>query len=103
METVKLLHERCSYPADSADSCGVCPLMDAARGNHVAIMAYLLDTCHAGLATTDILGRQALHHAAQAGAGEAIEWLVERGSEVNQGASVNEITPLHYAAKVSYK
>lgn len=75
--------------------------MDAARGNHVAVMAYLVEACRADLEKADILGRQALHHAAQAGAGEAVEWLIERGSEVNQGASVNAITPLHYAAKVS--
>ena len=74
--------------------------MDAARGNHVTTMAYLLDTCQAGLTRVDVLGRQALHHAAQAGAGEAIEWLVATGADVNQGASVNCITPLHYAAKV---
>ena len=75
--------------------------MDAARGNHVGVVEYLLDEYGADAAASDVLGRRALHHAAQAGAGEAIECLLARGSEVNQGVSVNAITPLHYAAKVT--
>ena len=74
--------------------------MDAARANHVTVIEYLLDVCGASLDEEDVLGRRGLHHAAQAGAGQAIECLVARGAVVNQGASVNSITPLHYAAKV---
>lgn len=99
---MQLLHQRCSYSADSADSCGVRPLMDAAHGNHVTVMVYLLEAHGASLEVADILGRNGLHHAAQAGAGEAIECLVMKGADINQGASVNSITPLHYAAKVKH-
>ena len=87
--------------ADSADSCGICPLMDAARGDHVMVLEFLLDVCNADVSTCDVLGRCGLHHAAQAGAGQAVRCLVSRGADVNQPASVNGITPLHYAAKVS--
>lgn len=100
LETAQLLWQRGSYSAESADSCGVAPLMDAARGNHVPLMVYLLDTCQAGLAGMDVLGRQALHHAAQGGAGEAIQCLAGRGAGVNDSASINSLTPLHYAAKL---
>ena len=67
----------------------------------MTVVEYLLDEYGADLAVADVLGRRALHHAAQGGAGEAIRCLVTRGAEVNQGVSVNAITPLHYAAKVS--
>lgn len=77
--------------------------MDAARGNHVTVLEYLLDVCNADVSTLDVLGRCGLHHAAQAGAGQAVRCLVSRGADVNQPASVNAITPLHYAAKVSPK
>ena len=77
--------------------------MDAARGNHVTVLQYLLDEYKASLELSDVLGRCGLHHAAQAGAGEAIECLVARGADVNQAVSVNSITPLHYAAKVTVR
>ena len=66
----------------------------------MAVLQYLLDTCQASLEAADVLGRQALHHAAQAGAGDSITFLTARGAGVNQPASINAITPLHYAAKV---
>lgn len=98
--TVQLLHQRATYCADSADSCGVTPLMDASRGNHIDVTQYLLETCGASLEASDVLGRHALHHASQAGAVEAIQYLLQQGVAVNQPVSINAITPLHYAAKV---
>lgn len=47
----------------------------------------------------DVLGRHAIHHAAQAGALRALECLIRLGADVNKLASVNNIAPLHYAAK----
>jgi ankyrin repeat protein len=74
--------------------------MDAARGDHVPCLEFLLRTCGASLGAEDGLGRQAVHHAAQAGALGTLQFLLENGAEVNKTASVNSITPLHYAAKV---
>ena len=38
---------RCKWEdADITDSCGVTPLMDAARGNHTHVMEFLLVQCH---------------------------------------------------------
>ena len=48
----------------------------------------------------DYLGRQALHLAAQVGASEAIMLLVKLGADPNQPGS-HQMTPLHYAAKVT--
>ena len=57
----------------------------------------------ASLDAEDILGRRAIHHAAHQGAMEALECVIREGAEVNQVAGVNNITPLHYAAKVRMK
>ena len=48
----------------------------------------------------DSQGRQALHHASQAGATDAIQLLLSEGADVNALASVTGLTALHYAAKV---
>ena len=69
----------------------------------MGVMTYLLEVWKVDLKAEDILGRRALHHAAQAGAEDAIECLIKAGGEINKGVSVNSITPLHYAAKVSKK
>ena len=37
-----LLLERCGYQVDCRDSSGVTPVMDAARGDHVAVLQSLL-------------------------------------------------------------
>ena len=93
---------RCNYDPDSRDSCGVTPLMDAARGDHVPCLEFLLHGYGASLSAEDGLGRQAVHHAAQAGALWALKFLLENGADVNKTASINSITPLHYAAKVRW-
>ncbi len=64
------------------------------------VLQFLLDVWGAAIRAEDVLGRHALHHGAQAGAGESLEYLLSRGAEIDTGASVNGITPLHYAAKV---
>ena len=75
--------------------------MDAARGNHVDVVHFLVEVWQADLGAEDVLGRRALHHASQSGSAEVIQYLVGAGADVNQPASVNHITPLHYAAKVT--
>ncbi len=75
--------------------------MDSARNNNAQTATFLLDSYSARVDLTDSLGRQAIHHAAQAGATDTLQCLVERGADVNKKASINDITPLHYAAKVS--
>lgn len=42
LETVQILLVKCSYKGNSADSCGVTPLMDAARGDHAEVIKFLL-------------------------------------------------------------
>ena len=74
--------------------------MDAARGNHAPSVEFLLHEFGASLGVEDSLGRQAIHHAAQFGALKSLEFLVANGADVNKKASINSITPLHYAAKV---
>lgn len=76
--------------------------MDAARGDHVPCLEFLV-RCYGTpllIGAEDGLGRRGIHHAAQAGALGALRFLLENGAEVNRTASVNSITPLHYAAKV---
>lgn len=68
-------------------------------GDFLGTDFYLYDP-QASLDTEDVLGRQAIHHAAQAGALGTLECIILEGADVNQPASVNCITPLHYAAKV---
>ena len=48
----------------------------------------------------DYLGRQALHLAAQVGTSEVVMLLVKLGADPNQAGS-HQMTPLHYAAKVT--
>ena len=48
----------------------------------------------------DALGRQALHHASQAGASVATQLLITEGASVNAKATETGLTALHYAAKV---
>ena len=74
--------------------------MDAVRGNHLTTTKFLLQEYHCHLEREDSLGRQAIHHASQAGSTKTLDYLVKYGANVNRGASVNSITPLHYAAKV---
>ena len=47
----------------------------------------------------DILGRQPLHIASQAGATDTVALLVKLGASPNQRAG-SSLTPLHYAVKV---
>ena len=54
----------------------------------------------ATLVLEDALGRQALHHASQAGASAATELLITEGASVNAKATETGLTALHYAAKV---
>lgn len=74
--------------------------MDAARGDHVDVVEFLLGTWQADLFAEDVMGRRVLHHAAQAGSAEVIRCLVRKRVDVDRSASVNHISPLHYAAKV---
>lgn len=91
---------RCDYDANQPDSCGVTPLMDSVRGGHSSTAEFLIESYNASIEVEDSLGRQAIHHAAQAGAVNSLKCLIEHGADVNKKASVNDITPLHYAAKV---
>lgn len=74
--------------------------MDASRGDSVQAFVILIEEFGVQLDCEDTLGRQAVHHAAQAGAVSVLECLTDHGADLNKKASVNLISPLHYAAKV---
>ncbi|KAL0962850.1 hypothetical protein UPYG_G00346300 [Umbra pygmaea] len=99
-EVVTILLQRCDYVSDCRDSCGVTPFMDALKSGHVSLAKQLMETAKASPNATDVLGSQAVHHAAVTAQDEAIEFLVtDLGVDVNQAATHMELTALHYAAK----
>jgi len=94
----KLLHELRLHPCQLWFILLVVTL-GGRVGDFLGTDFYLYDP-QASLDTEDVLGRQAIHHAAQAGALGTLECIILEGADVNQPASVNCITPLHYATKV---
>ncbi len=55
----------------------------------------------ADIGAKDTLGREALHHGAQAGSETVLSYVLENLSiDVNKPTDVSMTTPLHYAAKV---
>ncbi|NWW80997.1 ANR16 protein, partial [Climacteris rufus] len=91
---------RCQYQADSRDSCGVTPFMDAIQNGHVGIARLLLHKHQACPTAVDALGAQALHRAAVTAQDGAIRFLVaELGVDVNARATPLQLPALHYAAK----
>ena len=49
----------------------------------------------------DLLGREALHLAAQGGCTDVLRFLIDHCKvDINRAAGVGSVTPLHYAAKV---
>ena len=99
---------------DVEDSSGMTPLMDGGRMGHLAVCQVLLQR-GADILRRDGLGRTILHHVAQAGQVEMIQWCVDNAnSKINNmvGCSKPEksfinwqstqgSTALHYAAKES--
>ncbi|NWV23913.1 ANR16 protein, partial [Origma solitaria] len=91
---------RCQYKADSRDSCGVTPFMDALQNGHVGIARLLLEKHQACPTAVDALGAQALHRAAVTAQDGSIRFLVsELGVDVNGRATALRLPALHYAAK----
>ena len=67
-------------------------------------MAEVLLAAGANLNQTDNMGRHCVHLAAQAGAQQALQFLLHvRKVDVNVHSSATGATPLHLAAKVRYK
>ncbi|RUS69779.1 hypothetical protein EGW08_022460, partial [Elysia chlorotica] len=100
---VSWMLSECNFHPDCTDSCGVTPFMDAFRGGHLDIGKALLDTGKVVVGREDKAGRQAVHHAAQAGQRSAIQFLVkELGVELNAQSSTERETPLHAATKVGH-
>ncbi|XP_022099762.1 ankyrin repeat domain-containing protein 16-like isoform X2 [Acanthaster planci] len=97
---VSLLLTRGSYPVDQADSCGSTPLMDALRDGFVDIAQLLVDQQKAEVHKCDILGRMAVHLAAQAGCQSSVTFLVSQQQVgVDTPTTKGGSTPLHLAAK----
>ncbi|NXR30749.1 ANR16 protein, partial [Zosterops hypoxanthus] len=91
---------RCQYKADSRDSCGVTPFMDALQNGHVGIAQLLLEKHQACPTAVDALGAQALHRAAVTAQDGSIHFLVSQlGVDVNGRATSLQLPALHYAAK----
>ena len=62
---------------------------------------HILDI-QADIGSSDVLGRQALHHGAQAGSKAVLEFIILNvGVDINNAASKTGTTPLQYAAKVT--
>ena len=74
--------------------------MDAARGDNVDVVDFLLGVWHADVLAEDVMGRNVLHHVAEAGATLVIQHLGNRELDVNKLAGPSNSSPLHYAAKV---
>ncbi|XP_018602753.1 ankyrin repeat domain-containing protein 16 [Scleropages formosus] len=99
-EVVSILLNECVYKADSRDSCGVTPFMDAIRNGHISIAKLLLEKHQASPTAMDCMGAQPLHHASLAAQERALYFIVEElGVDVNERATDMELTALHYAAK----
>ncbi|GFN88918.1 ankyrin repeat domain-containing protein 16, partial [Plakobranchus ocellatus] len=99
-EAVVWMLSKCQFLPDSPDSCGVTPFMDALRGGHMDVAKSLLRTHKVKVEREDRAGRQALHHAAQAGQRSSIDFLVlELGVSSCVASSRDGETALHAAAK----
>ncbi|XP_042367062.1 ankyrin repeat domain-containing protein 16 [Plectropomus leopardus] len=99
-EVVQILLERCGYTPDSTDSCGVTPFMDAVRNGHISVARLLLEKHQASPTAADTIGAQPVHQVAVTGQEEALRFLVrDLTIDVNQRATVVQLTALHYAAK----
>eukprot|EP00092_Neocalanus_flemingeri_P015085 GFUD01016296.1.p1 GENE.GFUD01016296.1~~GFUD01016296.1.p1 ORF type:complete len:368 (+),score=151.48 GFUD01016296.1:51-1154(+) len=74
----------------SADSCGSTPLMDAARGDHLACIQSLLARQGVDLSAEDRMGRRVVQVAAQAGAVTVLEYLKDEcGVVVGEGGTMH--------------
>ncbi|KAI8486464.1 Ankyrin repeat domain-containing protein 16 [Branchiostoma belcheri] len=90
----------CNYAPDTPDSCGSTPFMDAVRADNVDLAQLLVKQHGADVLKQDIMGRQPLHLAAQAGCLEAIRYLLtEHSIPVDTPACGSGLTSLHFAAK----
>ncbi|KAM9328301.1 ankyrin repeat domain-containing protein 16 [Pholidichthys leucotaenia] len=99
-DVVRILLERCEFPPDGADSCGVTPFMDAVRNGHVSVARLILDKHQVSPTAADILGVQPLQQAAITSQDEALRFLVrDLNVDVNQRVNNIQLTALHYAAK----
>ncbi|XP_023215189.1 ankyrin repeat domain-containing protein 16-like [Centruroides sculpturatus] len=98
LHVVNLLLDKGSFNIDVQDSCGSTPFMDASRSGHTEIMELLIKY-QADFNKKDILGRNSLHLAAQAGSLDAVNYLVNNCKVDSNSLSVNHQTALHFAAK----
>lgn len=74
------------YNYNEGDACGNTPLMEALRGGYLDT-AKLLINAQACLTAKDVIGRTALHLAAEAGKTETVEVLVSTyGMDVNSAS-----------------
>lgn len=99
-EAVKLLLENGADPT-ATDSEGLSPLMNAAENGTVPIMKLLVEAVEDPVPYLNLVskaGFNALIVAAAQGHVDAMEYLMDAGSDVNTPAHENAITALMYAA-----
>ena len=80
---------------DSSTSFGVTPLMQACGKGNAEILR-VLHAHHPNFAARDAAGRSCLHYAVESGQLAVIEWLIERGVNVDVSAD-SGLTPLMQA------
>ncbi|GAB6029922.1 Ankyrin repeat domain-containing protein 16 [Chamberlinius hualienensis] len=101
-EIVKLLIEEGGYVTDEQDHCESTPLMDALRANHVDVARNIVTLQGADVRLKDKLGRQALHHAAQAGSVQSLLYLINEFLVDPNVEDFSGVTALQLARKESF-
>lgn len=102
-EMVQYLVKNTPISVHLKDSCGLTPLMDAAKGGSSDIIDFLVAN-GANLNDADDLGKQCIHVAAQANQSNIIRHLMKYYSiDINSPTNVGQSTALHIACKERLK
>lgn len=98
VELSRFLLETRNFATDAEDVWGQTPLFHAAREGHVQCLRLLVDDFDFDVCHEDKAKQTALFYACREGRTDAVDWLVQRGADVNH-IDLNGDTPLFYAAR----